>query len=135
MRFNGVIQRKLALLDSQVCQLEQTLRDVSYGDFSTNWGLRCIAERALQVSIEIVIDIAERIIAMEGAGPVSTAAEAIERLERMKIIGSRTPYVEMIRFRNVIVHQYEEIDSAILFDLAKNRLSDFRRFRDEIDAA
>lgn len=43
-------------------------------------------------------------------------------------------YVDIVRFRNLIVHQYEEIDPAILFDLAKNRLGDFRRFRDEIDA-
>ena len=43
------------------------------------------------------------------------------------------PEVDITRVRNLIVHQYEEIDPAILFDLAKNRLNDFRKFRDEID--
>jgi uncharacterized protein YutE (UPF0331/DUF86 family) len=58
----------------------------------------------------------------------------MESLVQLKVIGSEQPYVDITRFRNLIVHQYEEIDPVILFDLAKNRLVDFRKFRDEIDA-
>lgn len=134
MRYNGVVHRKLALLDTQVLKLEESLQDVSFGEFEASWILRSMAERALQVSAEILIDIAERILALEKAGPAATAAEAIESLVRLKVIQSEQPYVDITRFRNLIVHQYEEIDPAILFDLAKNRLADFRRFRDEIDA-
>jgi len=134
MRYNGVIHRKLALLDTQVLRLDESLRDVSFGEFEESWILRSMAERALQVSAEILIDIAERILALEKAGPAATAAEAIESLVRLKVIQSEQPYVDITRFRNLIVHQYEEIDPAILFDLAKNRLGDFRKFRDEIDA-
>ncbi len=32
MRYNGVVHRKLALLDSQVLKLEESLRDVSFGE-------------------------------------------------------------------------------------------------------
>jgi uncharacterized protein YutE (UPF0331/DUF86 family) len=39
----------------------------------------------------------------------------------------------MIKFRNLIVHQYEEIDPEIVFNIAKNQLDSFRTFRDEID--
>ena len=39
----------------------------------------------------------------------------------------------MVRFRNLIVHQYEEVDPEIVFDIAKNKLESFRQFRDEID--
>ena len=134
MRYNGVIQRKLALLDKQCLKLEESLRDVSFGQFEESWILRSMAERALQVAAEILIDIAERILALEKAGPAATAAEAMESLVRLEVIQSEQPYVDITRFRNLIVHQYEEIDPAILFDLAKNRLGDFRRFRDEIDA-
>ena len=134
MRYNGVVQRKLALLDTQVLKLEESLRDISFGEFEQSWILRSMAERALQVAAEILIDIAERILALEHAGPAATAAEAMEALVRLEIIGSKQPYVDIVRFRNLIVHQYEQIDPAILFDLAKHRLGDFRRFRDEIDA-
>jgi len=49
------------------------------------------------------------------------------------VLMEHLPEVDITRVRNLIVHQYEEIDPAILFDLAKNRLNDFRKFRDEID--
>ena len=133
MRYNGVIQRKLALLDKQVIQLKKSLHDISFNDFAESWEKRSMSERALQVSVEIIIDIAERIIAIEGAGPVASAAEAIETLVTLDIIKSPQPYVDMVRFRNLIVHQYEEIDPAILFKLATKRLDDFRKFRNEID--
>lgn len=133
MRYNGVVQRKLALLEQQVQRLGASMESMRLEDFKNNWEKRCVVERALQVSVEIMIDIAERIIALEGAGPVATAADAIEALVRLKVLDSATPYVDMVRFRNMVVHQYEEIDAAVLFDLATNRLGDFRNFRDEID--
>ncbi|MBN1942450.1 MAG: DUF86 domain-containing protein [Phycisphaerae bacterium] len=135
MKYNGVIQRKFALLDKQVLELSAHLKDVTFASFKDDWALRCMAERALQVMVEIVIDIAERIIALEGAGPSATTAEAIEKLVDLKILQSTQPYVEMVRFRNLIVHQYEEIDPAIVFDIARNKLDHFRQFRNEIDAA
>ena len=132
---NGVIQRKLALLDTQVSRLEYHLKDISAEAFSADWVLRSMAERALQVAAEIMIDIAERIIAIKGAGPVASAGDAIKKLVDLNVLKSEKPYVMMVRFRNLIVHEYEEIDPDLLFDLAKNRVCDFRRFRDEIDLA
>lgn len=134
MRYNGVVQRKLALLDNQVLKLEDSLKTVSLAEFEESWILRSMAERALQVAAEILIDIAERILALEKAGPAATAAEAMESLVRLGVLTSAQPYINITRFRNLIVHQYEEIDPVVLFDLAKKRLDDFRKFRDEIDA-
>ncbi len=133
--FNGVIQRKLALLDTQVSRLEEHLKDVTESQFAGDWVLRSMAERALQVAAEIMIDVAERIIALRGGGPVATAAEAMERLVRLGVLKSPDPYVRIVRFRNLIVHQYEEIDPSLLFELVKTRLDDFRSFRSEIDRA
>ena len=50
-----------------------------------------MAERALQVATEILIDIAERILALEKAGPAASAAEAIESLVRLQVIQSEQP--------------------------------------------
>lgn len=134
MKYNGVIQRKFALLDKQAIELDAHLKEVTLASFKDDWALRCMAERALQVMVEIVIDVAERIIALEKAGPCASAAEAVEKLVAMGVLQSNQPYVEMVRFRNLIVHQYEEIDPEIVFTIAKNKLVSFRQFRDEIDA-
>ncbi|MEA2110149.1 MAG: DUF86 domain-containing protein [Pseudomonadota bacterium] len=135
MRYNGVIQRKLALLDKQVQRLRESLKGISCEEFSQSWEKRSMTERALQVAVEIIIDVAERIIALDGAGPVATAAEAMQLLERLGVLESQNPYVDMVRFRNLIVHRYEEIDPGLLYNLATERLGDFRKFRDEIDRA
>ena len=92
-----------------------------------------MAERVLQVMVEIVVDIAERIIALENAGPTATSAEAIDRLVELNVLKSTKPYSDMVKFRNLIVHQYEEIDPAIIYDIIKNKLDNFRQFRNEID--
>ena len=68
MKYNGVIQRKFTLLDKHLLELQKHLKDVNFLVFKNDWALRCMAERSLQVMLEIVIDIAERIIAIEDAG-------------------------------------------------------------------
>ncbi|MBN1359610.1 MAG: DUF86 domain-containing protein [Sedimentisphaerales bacterium] len=133
MKPNGIIQRKLSLLDDQVLQLRQHLAGVSREKFRDDWVLRSMAERALQVAIEIVIDIAERLLAGAGAGPAATAAEAIDKCVQLGLLQSTSPYKDMVRYRNLIVHEYERIDPDITFALATAKLDDFRAFRAEID--
>ena len=133
MQTNGVIGRKLALLDDQVQKLTARLAGVSRTNFKEDWVLRSMAERALQVAAEIMIDIAERIIAVRGAGPVAGATEAISKLVSLGILKDGKNYVDIVRFRNLIVYEYEKIDPDILYDLATGRLEEFRAFRDELD--
>ena len=97
------------------------------------WEHRSIAERGLQVAVEICLDIAERIIALKEAGPVAGAGEAIEKLATLGILETAEPYKSMVRFRNLIVHEYEQIDPEILYRLVTQNLMDFRKFRNELD--
>ena len=133
MKFNGVIQRKLALLDDQVQRLKKHTAGLTVEAFRDDWVVRSMSERAVQVCAEIVIDIAVRLIAFHNAGPVATAADAIDKLHDLGIIQSAEPYRSMVRMRNLIVHQYEVIDPAILYEVITSRLDDFLLFRNEID--
>lgn len=129
---NGIVSRKLALLDDQVSNLQSHLEGVSREKFIESWLLRSMTERALQVAVEIVIDVSERILSLKGSGPVATAVDSVKRLRELKIIKSEAPYLDMVRFRNLIVHQYERVEPGMLYDIATGRLDDFKRFRDEI---
>lgn len=135
MEYNAVVHRKLALLDKYLIQLQSQLENVTIEAFKNDWALQRMTERVLQVMVEVVVDIAERIIALKNTGPAATATEAIEKLVRLGVIKSAKPYANMVKFRNLIVHQYEEIDPELVFDIAKNKLESFRQFRDEIDRA
>ncbi len=133
MKYNGVIQRKLAILSDQLLHLKRELEGVSYEQFRQSWAMQRMAERSLQVMVEVVIDIAERIIALHQAGPSSGAADAIGKLQVLGVIADAEPYLPMVKFRNFIVHRYEQVSPDILFSIAAKHLDTFVRFSREIE--
>lgn len=135
MAVNGVIQRKFALLDQHLIELRGAIEGVDREEFAANWRLRLMTERSLQVMAEILIDVAERMLALRGAGPAATAAEALTKIANLGVIRDADRYAAIVRFRNLIVHRYDEIDPAIVFDILQNHLDLFREFRDEVDHA
>jgi uncharacterized protein YutE (UPF0331/DUF86 family) len=133
MKYNGVIQRKFALLDKYLLEIQKHTKDISLDAFMKNKILIAAIERYLQIMVEVVIDVAERVLAIHDAGPAATANEAIEKLVKLTVLKSPEPYTTMIKFRNVLVHEYEEIDPKIIFEIVSQHLDDFRLFRNEID--
>ncbi|MFP4511270.1 MAG: type VII toxin-antitoxin system HepT family RNase toxin [Spirochaetota bacterium] len=135
MKYNGVIQKKLSMLDDHIRRLQRRMSSVTIEEFRDDWVLRAMAERMVQVCAEIMIDVAERIISLEQAGPVESAAAAIVKLHDLGVLASPDPYRNMVRMRNLIVHEYDSIDPAILYDAVTQHTSDFLSFKAEIDAA
>jgi uncharacterized protein YutE (UPF0331/DUF86 family) len=131
MKYNGVIEKKIRLLDKKVNEIK-SWKIKSLEQLMSSSMLNNALERALQVSVEIMIDISERILAIEKISPQNSAAENIKKLEDLSIIKKTENYMDMVRFRNFIVHRYEYIDLDILFDIAKNKLHYFNEFIDEI---
>lgn len=89
-------------------------------------------ERALQISIEVMIDVSERILALNEIEPANTSAENMKKLEQIGIIKSFNDYANMVRFRNFIVHRYEKIEIEIIYSILKNNLHLFNQFVNEI---
>lgn len=92
-------------------------------------------ERALQICIEVVVDVAQRILCLEGRQPAPSAFDALKGLEAMGIVASAEQYRTMVQFRNFVVHRYERVDSAVLVDILRNRLDDLAAFRNEVAGA
>ena len=131
MRYNGVIEKKLRLLEGKLQEVESwKLEDLTQLEKSSM--LSNAVERALQVAVEIMIDVSERILALEKIPPMDKAADNMKKLEEIGILKDAEKYMDMVRFRNFIVHRYEYIDIDILFDIVKNKLSYFKNFIAEI---
>lgn len=94
--------------------------------------LRNATERALQVSIEAIIDICERILALSDISAPNTSGDSLREVVNLGVISDNSEYYEMIRFRNFIVHRYEKIDLEIIYTIVKNKLPVFRKFIHEI---
>jgi uncharacterized protein YutE (UPF0331/DUF86 family) len=128
---NDVIQNKLARIESYLTKLQEIIPH-GFKEYEKDWKRQMIAERGLQILIEIIIDVANRLIAIKNWGPTTSSADSIRLLALKKVISSEEPYLKMIRFRNFIVHDYEKVDNAIVYSILTKNLGDIRRFRDEV---
>ena|SRR5258706_10749875 len=128
---NGVLLNKLQALDEGLAAL-LSLGTVSADQSRGDWKTRRAIERELQIAVEIVIDVCQRIIALAGQPPSATAADAVARCVQLGVLSNADPYRQMVQFRNFIVHRYENVDVQILVDIVNQRLADFDRFREEV---
>ncbi|MBF0451036.1 MAG: DUF86 domain-containing protein [Candidatus Magnetomorum sp.] len=128
---NGVIGKKLEVFDDTLKHLKAYL-PVTFDQFQTDWGMQKIVERSLQILVEIMIDIANRIIAIKGDTPHQVSSDAIESLKTYGYIQDTSVYKKMIRFRNFLVHNYDTLDNGILYSIITQKLSDFEKYKNEI---
>lgn len=131
MKYNGIVDKKLKLLERKLAEIESwninKLSDLQNSSLLSN-----ALERALQVSVEVMIDVSERILALEKQPPGDGAAANMCKLGALGVLKDPEVYMDMVRFRNFIVHRYEYVDADIIYDIAKNKLGLFRDFAEEI---
>jgi uncharacterized protein YutE (UPF0331/DUF86 family) len=134
MKFNGIIERKLRVIEENISDIK-SWNIISLQQLKESSLLQKGTERALQISIEVMIDVSERILALNEIEPANTSAENMKKLEQIGIIKSFEDYANMVRFRNFIVHRYEKIDMEIIYSIIKNNLHLFNQFVKEIRTA
>lgn len=128
---NGVIAQKLQALDTVLAEL-RTLGVVSAKTLRSDWQQQRAIERNLQLLVEVVIDVCQRLVAVIGQSPATSGADAIERCIQMGALTPDENYTRMVRLRNFLVHRYEHIDPDILANMVNRHLGDFEKFRNEI---
>lgn len=131
MKYNGIIETKLRIIEEKINDINSWNID-TFEKLKNSSLLQNATERALQVAIEVMIDISERILSLENIPPQETSAANMRKLEETGIITSSNQYTDMVRFRNFIVHRYEKIDLEIIYGILRNKLHLFNNFVDEI---
>lgn len=88
------------------------------------------ATRWLQTAVEAMIDIANHVIAREGLGVPRAYSETMEILTREKVLPSdrREAFLAMVRFRNRVVHLYDEVHPDEIWSILDSDLGDFEAF-------
>jgi uncharacterized protein YutE (UPF0331/DUF86 family) len=86
------------------------------------------AERFLQVAVEILDDLGAHLVARLGAGTIERYRDIPDRLLAAGRLTDDQAAVwrRVIGFRNVIVHNYLDVDRAIVFDILQHALGDLR---------
>ncbi|MBI3912215.1 MAG: DUF86 domain-containing protein [Armatimonadetes bacterium] len=120
------IRERLELLDSYVQHL-QGYRQRTLDEVRSDVGLAWAIEHGLQLSIQCVIDICSYLVAEMGLGAPATSPEAIELLRDAGVFPAdfaRT-LVQLVRFRNVLVHVYARVDVDRIYAHLQSGLDDF----------
>ena len=110
------------------------LKGVTAKDLVEDEDKRLKAERLLQLAIEACVDIAELIIVDQRLRAPIDAAQAIEILGDEMIIDSyfAKGFAKAVGFRNILVHDYIDINYEEVADKINKRLGDFDRFAQEV---
>jgi uncharacterized protein YutE (UPF0331/DUF86 family) len=131
MKYNGIIERKLRIIEENISEIK-SWEIKSLEQLKNSSLLQKATERALQVSVEVMIDVSERILSLKNIAPANTSVENMEKLVDLGIIKTMEDYADMIKFRNFIVHRYEKIDIEIIYSILKTKLHLLNEFVNEI---
>lgn len=125
-----VIRKRLNKLDEYLSIL-YNLRKYSFDDFTSDPERYGSAERFLHLSIEAILDMGNHVIADLGLGIVNWYSDIPAILEKNGYIDSDMgkELLQMIGFRNTLVHDYLEIDRRIVYDILQNHLKDIEEFK------
>ena len=130
VRQTRLIQQKLMNMDSYIEELEPYLES-SLEEYLKKPGQRRIVERLAQVIIESAIDTNNLVIAASGDAPASSARECFAAVHALGVIDDylltrfRQTYVGL---RNRIVHDYDVLDSRVVYLTARRLLEDARKY-------
>lgn len=84
----------------------------------------------LQISIKVVIDVGNNMLASIGENQIEDYADIIDKLGKFEIIP--VDFAKKIKgmagLRNILVHEYGIIDIKKIYDILQNNLGDFEDF-------
>ena len=128
----GGVTRRLEKLRECLGKLEP-LRQKAREDFDQQPYLKDIVERNLQVAIQCLIDVANRIISIEDAQKPRDYYEAFLILGNIQILprGFAKEIAPFAGFRNILVHEYIGLDWELVYDYLQ-KLEDFYQFEEFI---
>ena len=124
-----VMIKKLQELEQYTRELEK-MKALSLKEIQISLPKSWSIEHGLQLAIQLVIDIGNHILAAIGENRIDEYADVIDRLGERQIIPPdfAKEIRDMAGFRNVLVHEYIDVDLKQVYYVLQNRLSDFQRF-------
>jgi uncharacterized protein YutE (UPF0331/DUF86 family) len=129
----SLILRKISEMELYQKQLAE-FSDMTVEKYNADWKTQRIVERTLQIMIETCADIANHIISGGGMRTPESYADTFKVLSENSIIDAELFQImeKMSKFRNIVVHQYEQVDAEIVVLILKKHTGDFNQFKDAV---
>jgi uncharacterized protein YutE (UPF0331/DUF86 family) len=125
-----VVQARIAKIRAYVALLRQIRSMTDARRFTSDPLTYGNAERYLQLAIQSVLDISNHVVADLGLGLPADSKELFVLLAKRKIVSTRLAkkLTSMAGFRNLLVHEYLEIDRHRVYQVLRDDLGDFEKF-------
>lgn len=124
------------VLDAKVESIGRCLKRIeewkptSAEELERDYDAQDIISVNLQRVVQLSVDLATHLLTARGWPAPETMADAFASLERQGVLDG--DLAERLRravgFRNISVHEYEEVDWRLVYRLVSERLDDFRAF-------
>ena len=126
----------LAVIENKISAVKKYLKIMErYGGLSAlnlknDIDQRGAAERYLYLVIQSTIDLAEAIVSFKNLRKPETMSQNFEILSEQGMIDQnlKENLVKMVGFRNIVAHDYEEMDYSIMVNVLKNGANDINNF-------
>lgn len=128
------IRSRLGRLEADLHDLADK-QDASNEEYRDDRDLQAIVERRFETAIQACLDVASHIVASAGYREATNYGELFRILEEENVLSPSVAddMVEMAGFRNVLAHEYADIDHDRVYDHLQD-LDHFRVFAEEITA-
>lgn len=128
-----LIEHKLKRIENFILEIK-AVNIPSFKEFNSDIVKKRFIERNLQLSIEEMIDICKHIVSFLDLPSTETYSECFMRLAENGIIDKKhlATYKKMVSFRNRLIHGYEKMDDAIIYNAYKKGFKDIRLFINDI---
>jgi uncharacterized protein YutE (UPF0331/DUF86 family) len=127
-----IIHKRLQKLDEYLGYLQRAQK-YSFEQFAGDPERYGSVERFLHLALEALIDLGSHVVADENLGDVGYQRDIPALLAEHGYISDdqQEKWFQMIGFRNILVHEYAEIDRRIVYDVLQNKLSDLLAIREQ----
>lgn len=127
------VEERLRFLKETLERLD-SLKNISKEEFIADFKSYWLAEHGLHLAVEAVFDIGNHILVGHFGDRVSGYNQILERLAEKKVISEKLieKTKKMGGFRNILVHEYMDVDQKIVYERIQNGLEDLKEFGKEI---
>ncbi len=126
---HATVEEKLAKLQSIIAKLEED-QSASYEEFEHDFHISDTVMHNMAIGITVIVDIGNHILAEVFQLKTETYADVIVKLADAGVISREfaQQHVGMPKFRNVVMHEYTDVDLEEVYRHFQEAPAIFRQF-------
>ncbi|MCE7740918.1 MAG: DUF86 domain-containing protein [Candidatus Heimdallarchaeota archaeon] len=127
------LKERLAFSKKYIDRLKK-IQSIPKEEFLQDFPIQLQTERIFEIITLIMLDVCTHIVAHSKETPPASYSDCMQKLADLNVISKEnvSTYIKIIKMRNIIVHQYGEVDFEIVHSSLELLNEDFQNFKEQI---